>query len=449
MADTPSDTIAAIATPGGRGGVVIVRISGPAVQGVAARLIRHIPPPRMATLTPIVDAEGQLLDNGLALFFPSPHSFTGEDVLELHAHGGPVLLDMILQQAIGVGGVRLARPGEFTERAFLNGKMDLLQAEAVADLIESASADAVRGAAKSLHGEFSRQVEALRLKTVQLRVYVEGAIDFPDEEIDFLSEGNVAKRLQDLVTDLLAILANARQGVLLRDGMRVVIVGQPNVGKSSLINRLAGEELAIVSELPGTTRDIIQQQILIHGMPVHVVDTAGIRRSRDAIEREGIKRAQDQMQLADRLLLVVNAAEGITQEDQALLQRVPVDLPVTVIFNKIDLAGLAPSVGQEKVYLSARDGRGIDGLRQHLAHCMGLYSGANGGVFSARQRHLNALQRMEAVLCKAAQQFDRDSAGELLADDLQQAQRILNEITGEYTSDDLLGEIFSQFCIGK
>jgi tRNA modification GTPase len=444
------DTIVAVATPPGRGGIGIVRVSGPAVKHIAESLLGKLPRPRFATFTDFIDATGRPIDRGLALFFAAPHSFTGEDVLELHGHGGPVVIDMVLGRALELG-ARQAGPGEFSERAFLNGKLDLAQAEAVADLIEAGSESAARSALRSLEGEFSRRVHALVEAFTRLRMVVEAAIDFPEEEIDFLADARVLHELDVLEADIALLLASTQQGVLLHDGMTVVLAGPPNAGKSSLLNALAQSETAIVSHIPGTTRDVLRERIHIDGMPLHIVDTAGLRESHDEIESEGIRRAREQMERADRILLVLDDAvdAGAPAEVMDLL---PPRLPRTVIRNKIDLtgrdAGIENISGVVEIALSARTGAGLDGLRQHLKACMGFQT-AGEGAYIARRRHLDAIRRARDFLVQGRTQLKHSRAGELLAEDLRLAQQALSEITGEFTSDDLLGRIFSSFCIGK
>jgi tRNA modification GTPase len=446
------DTIAAVATPPGRGGVGIVRISGPGAPQIARALLGQLPSPRLATFTTFKDAGGEALDQGLALYFPAPHSFTGEHVLELHGHGGPVVMDLLLKRALTLG-ARLARPGEFSERAFLNGKIDLAQAEAVADLIESATQASARAALNSLQGVFSQRVQAITEALIRLRTHIEAAIDFPEEEIDFLADPALQNQFQSLETSLTALRADARQGSLLHDGMTVVLAGRPNAGKSSLLNALAQRDSAIVSELPGTTRDIVREQIAIDGMPLHVLDTAGLRASADAIEAEGVRRAHQAMARADRVLLLADDAAENTNSIHALLKELPTGLSVTLVRNKIDVSGRPPGLvaaaetGLPEVAVSARTGAGLDALRVHLKECMG-YETAGQGTFSARRRHLDALARTQQQLANGAQQL-RARRGELAAEELRQAQLALGEITGEFTSDDLLGRIFSSFCIGK
>jgi tRNA modification GTPase len=446
----PADTIAAIATPPGRGGIGIVRLSGPATRRIAESMLGKLPPPRHASFTRFHDRTGQAIDQGLALFFPAPHSFTGEDVLELHGHGGPVILDMVLGRALELG-ARPARPGEFSERAFLNGKMDLAQAEAVADLIEAGSETAARSALRSLEGEFSRRAHALVEGLTRLRLYVEAAIDFPEEEIDLLADERVRRELVVLESDIGQLFNSTRQGCLLHDGMTVVLAGPPNAGKSSLLNALAARDTAIVSPIPGTTRDVLRERIHIDGMPLHIVDTAGLRESRDAIESEGIRRAREQMESADRVLLVLDDAIGGSQPVD-VEKFLPLNLPRSVIRNKIDLsrraAGITKISGGVEIALSAKTGAGLDMLRQHLKESMG-FQPAGEGTFIARRRHLDAIRRAQEHMIQGRTQLKESRAGELLAEELRLAQQALSEITGEFTPDDLLGRIFSSFCIGK
>lgn len=445
------DTIAAIATPPGRGGVAIVRVSGPQVATITSAVCGDLPRPRTAAFRRFRDGTGECLDEGIALFFPAPASFTGEDVLELHGHGGPVVMDLLLARVLELG-ARLARPGEFSERAFLNDKLDLAQAEAIADLIASSTAAAARAALHSLQGEFSQRVHALVEELIALRTYIEAALDFPDEELDLLSDGHIAERLGALRERLAALQAAATQGRLLRDGMTVVIAGRPNAGKSSLLNQLAGREAAIVTAVPGTTRDVLREYISIDGMPLHVIDTAGLRESTDVVEQEGIRRAWQEIQAADRILLVVDDQYGITAEDRNLREQLPTDRELTVIYNKIDLTDRTPGsqTGEwgVEIRLSARDGRGVDDLRDHLKACMG-YQGVMEGGFLARRRHLDAIGRAGAALERATYQLEIVRASELVAEELREAQQALAEITGEFTSEDLLGRIFASFCIGK
>ncbi len=456
MTSLAADTIAAIATPPGRGGVGIVRISGPLVAHVMQHVLgksiaaRHAHYGAFYEQTP---AAPQPLDQGIALFFPSPHSFTGEDVLELHGHGGPVILDCLLRETLQLG-ARLARPGEFSERAFLNDKIDLTQAEAIADLIDSASEQAARSALRSLQGEFSRRIDALIDNLTALRIYVEAAIDFPEEEIDFLADGKVARDLVALLDELDAVLASARQGTLLREGITIVIAGAPNAGKSSLLNALAGKDSAIVTPIAGTTRDVLREHIQIDGLPLHIIDTAGLRDSPDEIEREGIRRAWREIEQADHLLLVIDSQASPSDLHQLWPTAAPISLdskPLTIVRNKCDLTNTPPALVEGSpttITLSAKTGAGIDLLRQHLKNSVG-FSGALEGNFLARRRHVDALQQARDYLCSGQRQLLSAAAGELLAEDLRLCQRTLGEITGAVSADDLLGKIFSSFCIGK
>jgi len=446
-----TDTIVAIATPPGRGGVGVVRVSGSTVPTLAQQLLGKLPSPRYAEYTSFRDHEGAPLDRGLALYFPAPHSFTGEHVLELHGHGGPVVMDLLLQRVISLG-ARAARAGEFSERAFLNGKLDLAQAEAIADLIESSTEQAARAAQRSLAGDFSAHIRNLIEQITELRAYVEAAIDFADDDVDFLSVPHVGERMQTLLRDLDAVLAGARQGSLLREGLRVVITGRPNVGKSSLLNCLAGREAAIVTDIPGTTRDVLREVIQLNGLPLHLMDTAGMRESGDIIEQEGMRRAQAELAQADHVLLVVDDVAGLAAEDRATIAAMPAGVALTVVYNKCDLSRCPPQredgVAHATVRLSARTGAGMDLLRERLQESAG-YLGASAGIFSARRRHLDALIRARAALESGCQQLYARRAGELLAEELRQAQNALAEITGAFTTEDLLGRIFSSFCIGK
>ncbi|MDP1709153.1 MAG: tRNA uridine-5-carboxymethylaminomethyl(34) synthesis GTPase MnmE [Gammaproteobacteria bacterium] len=446
-----ADTIVAIATPPGRGGVGVVRVSGPAVPAIAQQFLGKLPSPRYAEYTSFRDHEGMPLDRGLALYFPAPHSFTGEHVLELHGHGGPVVMDLLLQRVINLG-ARLARAGEFSERAFLNGKLDLAQAEAIADLIESSTEQAARAAQRSLAGDFSARIRKLIEQITELRAHVEAAIDFADDDVDFLSAPHVGERAQTLLRDLDAVLAGARQGSLLREGLRVVITGRPNVGKSSLLNCLAGREAAIVTGIPGTTRDVLREAIQLNGLPLHLMDTAGMRESGDIIEQEGMRRAQAELAQADHVLLVVDDVAGLAAEDRATIAAMSADVALTVVSNKCDLSRRPPQREDETAHavvrLSATTGAGMDLLRERLQESAG-YLGASAGIFSARRRHLEALIRARAALESGCQQLRARRAGELLAEELRQAQNALAEITGAFTTEDLLGRIFSSFCIGK
>jgi tRNA modification GTPase len=463
-----TDTIAAIATAAGRGGVGIVRVSGPKAAFVAQQLLAITLTPRHAHYCNFFShkefsCKQELIDKGLALFFPSPHSYTGEDVLELQGHGGPVVLDLLLSEILQLG-VRLARPGEFSERAFLNNKIDLVQAEAIADLINASHQQAARNAINSLQGVFSQQIKNLVEQLIQLRIYVEAAIDFPEEEIDFLSDGKVATDLEKILQTLQNIIAQTQQGVLLREGIRLVIAGKPNAGKSSLLNALTGNDTAIVTPIAGTTRDILREQIHIDGIPLHLIDTAGLRESDDTVEKIGITRAWQEIEKADRILLVVDASENSATDVQQLWPEFIAQLhtinnetlceKIILVRNKIDLinekTGLVVTTEKEKTYIniSAKNNAGITDLKQHLKHLMG-FTQNNEGQFTARRRHLDALNRAQDFLLTGKSQLMGYNAGELLAEDLRQTQNALNEITGEFTPDDLLGRIFSDFCIGK
>lgn len=455
--NVPRETIAAIATAPGRGGVGIVRVSGPLAGRTAQAILGRMPKPRFAHYGPFEDCDGQVIDEGIGLYFPGPNSFTGEDVLELQGHGGPVVLDMLLQRCLEMGS-RLARPGEFSERAFLNDKLDLAQAEAIADLIEASSAQAARNAVRSLQGAFSQRVDKLTEQLIGLRIYVEAAIDFPEEEIDFLADGHVLGMLDKVREELSTVLREAGQGALLRDGMTVVIAGRPNAGKSSLLNALAGREAAIVTEIAGTTRDVLREHIHIDGMPLHVVDTAGLRDTQDQVEMIGVQRALKAISEADRILLVVDATAPEATNPFALwpefLEQRPDPAKVTLIRNKADLSGdviglETSSDGHVTISLSAKaGGEGLELLREHLKACMG-YEQTSESSFSARRRHLEALHQASGALEHGRAQLTLAGAGELLAEDLRQAQHALGEITGAFSSDDLLGRIFSSFCIGK
>jgi tRNA modification GTPase len=449
MSASPRDTIAAAATPPGRGGVGIIRISGDEVRTVIDAVIGEPLQARHAHFVPFRDSAGAVLDSGIALFFPAPHSFTGEDVLELHCHGSPIVLDLILRRLLTLG-VRLARPGEFSERAFLNDKMDLAQAEAIADLIESTTEQAARCAQRSLQGEFSKAIHQLVDALINLRLYVEASIDFTEEDIDFLSEGAIATNLGELLTRLEHIQRMAQQGSLLREGMTVVIAGRPNAGKSSLLNCLAGRETAIVTEVAGTTRDTLREYIQIDGLPLHVIDTAGLRESEDIVEKEGIRRARDAMAKADRILLMIDDRRPEAGVQSAL--GLPENLPITRIHNKIDLTGREAGISQTaegtEIRLSVKTGAGLELLRRHLKDCAGYDSEADN-VFIARRRHLDALGRARDAVLSGLQQLQQSAAPELLAEDLRQAQNALSEITGAFTTEDLLDRVFSSFCIGK
>jgi tRNA modification GTPase len=449
---TRTDTIVAAATPPGRGGVGIVRLSGPKVPELAAVMLGELPAPRRATLARFLDARGEPLDAGLALFFPAPASYTGEHVLELHGHGGPVVIEALVSRAVELG-ARRAQAGEFTQRAFLNDKLDLAQAEAIADLIDAGSREAARAALRSLEGEFSAMVRGLTEAVIELRTYVEAAIDFPEEELDFLADRELAERFAAVRTHFDGVMESARLGRLLHEGMTVVLAGRPNAGKSSLLNRLAGYDAAIVTPIPGTTRDVVRERIALDGMPLHVLDTAGLRRGGDAVEEEGVRRARSEIARADRVLFVIDAAADSAgaawHEERA---RLPQHVPVTLVFNKCDIATGPPSADAAAVpprlQVSALTGAGVAELRTHLKECMG-YQTVEGGSISARLRHLESLALARGHTEEAARQLSESRAGELVAEELRAAQQALGEITGEFTSDDLLGRIFSSFCIGK
>ncbi len=444
-----TDTIAAVATPPGIGGVGIVRVSGPLVPTMAQAILGRSVQPRLATFGVFRETDGRFIDEGLALFFPAPKSFTGEDVLELQGHGGPVVLDLLLHRCLELG-ARAARPGEFTERAFLNGKLDLAQAEAVADLIESASVLSARLAGRSLQGVFSRRVEALIEQLIRTRTYTEATLDFPDEEIELTPESAVADDLCQMIAMTRELLAEAHQGRMIRDGLAVVIAGPPNAGKSSLLNALSCTDAAIVTPLPGTTRDLLKLDIQVDGLPIRVVDTAGIRPTQDPVEREGIRRARDQLAKADLILWIYDAACGPNEAQPADLP--DDDCPVTRVRNKIDLFGDSPEIIESaagtEIALSVKTGAGMDLLRRHLKARAGV-STVSEGAFTARRRHLDALRRGLAQLQAAQQTLLNKAGAELIAEDLLQAQQALGEITGHFSSDDLLGRIFSSFCIGK
>ncbi|NKB46720.1 MAG: tRNA uridine-5-carboxymethylaminomethyl(34) synthesis GTPase MnmE [Legionellales bacterium] len=446
------ETIVAQATPPGRGGVGVIRVSGPKTTVIAGTLLGALPKPRQATYASFLDAHQQVIDLGLALYFPAPHSFTGEDVLELHGHGSPVVMQTLIHRVTTLG-ARLAKPGEFSERAFLNQKIDLTQAEAIADLIDSASQQAARCAIRSLQGEFSKKIHQLVDALIQLRMFVEAAIDFPDEEVDFLTDANIGIQIQTLTEQVECIQTQATQGSVLRDGLHIVLAGQPNAGKSTLLNRLAGYEAAIVTDIPGTTRDIMREQLLIDGIPIHLFDTAGLRDSTDVIEQEGIKRATAAIQNADAVLLVIDSTQWFANPSREQLTQwlgfLPDTQQVTLILNKIDLTSQPPGLhviyDHPSIALSAKTGVGMDALRQWFCDLAGVHQ-PQETLFMARKRHLTALQQAHTHLQQAQQQL---AQGELLAEECRLAQQALSEITGEFTSDDLLGKIFSNFCIGK
>lgn len=450
------ETIVAQATAPGRGGIGILRVSGPLASQVAEAVLGKCPKPRMADYLPFKDSDGTVLDQGIALYFKGPHSFTGEDVLELQGHGGQVVLDLLLKRILNVDGIRLARPGEFSEQAFLNDKLDLAQAEAIADLIDATSEQAARSALKSLQGEFSNKINALVDSVIYLRTYVEAAIDFPDEEIDFLADGKIEANLRGIIEQLDGVRREAKQGSILREGMKVVIAGRPNAGKSSLLNALAGREAAIVTDIAGTTRDVLREHIHLDGMPLHIIDTAGLREATDEVERIGISRAWHEIEQADRIILMLDSSDPDSQDSESLrrefLAKLPSAIPLTVVRNKIDLSGesvgLTEADGGVVIRLSAQTLQGVDLLREHLKQAMGFQTGMEGG-FLARRRHLEALQKAAEHLQIGLLQLTEFHAGELLAEELRLVQSALSEITGQFTADDLLGNIFSSFCIGK
>jgi tRNA modification GTPase len=446
------DTIAAVASAPGRGAVGVIRISGADVPRIASQILGFLPAPRLAQLTNFLDAGGESIDRGLALYFPAPASYTGEHVLELQAHGGTLVGDMLLQRLLELG-CRMARPGEFSERAFLNGKIDIAQAEAIADLIDAGTTAAARAAVRSMQGEFSARIHSLQGQLTELRMLVEAAIDFPDEELEFLPGSVLQDRVSTILTSFDSITAAARQGSLLREGLNVVIAGPPNAGKSSLLNKLVGDEIAIVTDQPGTTRDVLRQHLHLDGLPLNLIDTAGLRATADVIEAEGVRRARNELQRADRVLYIWDAAlAGEPHDFSAALEELPPGVPVTLIFNKIDLTGAAPAVDESsspaRIFLSAKTGEGVGLLRAHLKAGAG-YSGGETGALSARRRHLDALARAKTCVAQAAESLTATRAFELFAEELRRAQLALGEITGEFTSDDLLGEIFASFCIGK
>jgi tRNA modification GTPase len=455
-----NDTIVAQATAAGKGSVGIVRVSGPQASAVAEQLLGHCPIPRQALYLPFNDHQGMAIDQGIAIYFKAPHSFTGEDVLELQGHGGQVVIDMLIAQIIKNSDTRLARPGEFSERAFLNDKMDLAQAEAIADLIDASSQQAAKSAMRSLQGEFSNQIKWLVEQVINLRMYVEAAIDFPEEEIDFLSDGKVAGDLKRITKQLSIIQDQAKQGSLLREGMQVVIAGKPNAGKSSLLNALAGRDAAIVTDIAGTTRDVLKEHIHIDGMPLHIIDTAGLRRSEDKVEQIGIQRAWDEIRNADQVLVVVDSTTTDILDPISdwpdLIQQLTGNVGITIVRNKIDITGEAADhqlVDSEQGVLplfriAANTGDGLSALTEHLKQCMG-FSSQTDGQFIARRRHLDALESASTHIYSGEQQLREYAAGEILAEELRIAQQYLSEITGEFSSDDLLGRIFSSFCIGK
>jgi tRNA modification GTPase len=443
MADM-AETIVAAATPPGTGGVAIVRISGSNVEAIARAALGSLPEPRTATYRNFHNAAGEKVDAGLALYFPAPASFTGESVLELHGHGGPMVVSLLVEAIVGLG-ARRAEPGEFSKRAFLNGKLDLAQTEAIADLINSGTAQAARAALRSLSGAFSKSVAALAEMLVRLRMHVEAAIDFPEEEIDFLDDAQLLRRLDECAAAFQALTEATVQGRVLRDGFQVVIVGKPNAGKSSLLNLLSGQDAAIVTEVAGTTRDILREQIDIDGLAVELVDTAGLREDPDRIEAEGLRRARKALRNADAVLWIQDATEP---EEDTLDEELPKGVPVTVVRNKVDLSGEGAGTVDGTVYLSAKNGAGIDALRARIRELAG-YENIGEGAFTARKRHLDALARAAEHFSIGQAALQEARAGELLAEELRLSQQALGEITGAVSSDELLGKIFSEFCIGK
>lgn len=443
------ETIAAVATPPGQGGVGIVRISGKQARYIAGQLLAKNISPRHAHYLPFLDENNKTIDSGIALFFEGPHSFTGEDVLELQAHGGPFVLDILLKRVLSLG-ARPARAGEFSERAFLNDKIDLAQAEAIADLIAAESHEAARAAMHSLNGEFSKEINILVEQLTQLRIHVEAALDFPEEEIDFLADKAIEKKLKTVTEKLQQVKASAKQGRLLKEGMTVVIAGKPNAGKSSLLNQLSGQDTAIVTNIPGTTRDILREHIQIDGLPLHIIDTAGLRESEDIVEKEGIRRALKEIEKADRLLYVMDSDSA--EEEKEVINNFSAKLGITFVRNKIDENNLAAGIKEKsekitEIYLSAKTGEGVDLLKQHLKECMGFETRVEG-KYMARRRHLEAIEAAEQHLASAELNLEYRH-GELVAEELSLAQNQLAGITGEFSSDDLLGRIFSDFCIGK
>ncbi len=451
-----NETIIAQATPPGRGGVGIIRVSGPKTELVAQTILDKLPAVRKADYLSFLDEDKQTIDQGIAILFKAPHSFTGEDVLELQGHGGPVIMDMLMRRILKIEGIRMARPGEFSERAFLNDKMDLTQAEAIADLIDATSEQAAKSAMHSLQGEFSKKINQLTESLIHLRIYVEASIDFPEEEVDFLADGKIATALYSIMDNLSAVQQQAKQGSIIREGMKVVIAGRPNAGKSSLLNALAGKESAIVTEIAGTTRDVLREHIHIDGMPLHIIDTAGLRDSSDRVEQIGIERAWEEIESADQVLFMLDGTTTDATDPHKIwpdfMDRLPASIGLTVIRNKADLTGEALTAteaqGHPVFKISAKENLGLTELKAHLKQCMG-YQGSTEGGFIARRRHLEAIARAEEHLQIGKEQLEVYMAGELLAEELRLAQEQLSEITGEFTSDDLLGRIFTSFCIGK
>ena len=448
MLSSNADIIAAVATAQGRGGVGVVRISGRDVRAIANGILGRLSPPRHATYGNFLDDKGDVLDQGIALYFPAPHSYTGEEVLELQGHGGPAVLQLLLQRCLDLG-ARLAQPGEFTRRAFLNDKLDLAQAESVADLIDANTAEAAKSAMRSLRGEFSAAIHELLADLIHLRMMVEAMLDFPEEEVDIIDIKRRDALLSSIKLKLQRTLDSAKQGSLLREGAHVVIAGQPNVGKSSLLNRLSGEDLALVSDIPGTTRDVIRQAIQVRGVPLHIMDTAGLRQSEDEVENMGIARTHQTLSRADLILLLLDASRGMTAGDEAILAGLPAEIPRLLVYNKADLLTVKATDNAEThgpfVFVSAKTGEGLEELLSKLLDAVG-WRDQESGSFMARERHLRALALAQTHLCQAQTVL---ATAELFAEELRLTQNALNEITGEFSSDDLLGEIFSRFCIGK
>lgn len=444
---TKSDIIVAIATAPGRGGIGIVRISGVNLSGITSTILGGIPEPRKAILSSFTERSGDLIDQGIAIFFPAPHSYTGEDVLELQGHGGTAVLQLLLQRCLELG-ARLAHPGEFTQRAYLNDKLDLAQAESVADLIEASTSQAAKSAAQSLRGDFSRVVLRLVANLIDLRMLVEAMLDFPEEQLELPDYSQRDAKFQVIRSDVQRTLELAQQGSLLREGAHVVLIGQPNVGKSSLLNRLSGDDVALVSEIPGTTRDVIKQSIHLNGIPLHIFDTAGMRETNDVVEKLGIERTRSTFHQADVILLLMDASQGLMPDDLRILKELPQKTPRLFIFNKVDLCQQSSLVkainGEIHIYLSAKTGDGINLLKEHLLNTIGWHQ--EEGVFIARERHINALGKAREHLNRAASESSR---AEFYAEELRLAQLELSSITGEFTADELLGEIFSRFCVGK
>lgn len=456
FSSSQKETIAAQATAPGRGGVGIIRVSGPEVKNVAVAILGKVPELRKAEYLTFKDQKGQALDQGIAIYFKGPNSFTGEDILELQGHGGPVILDMLLKEILALPKIRMADPGEFSEQAFLNDKLDLTQAEAIADLINSSSEQAARCALHSLQGDFSKLVKQMVNDTIHLRMYVEAAIDFPEEEIDFLADEKVVNDLKAIIAQVADVKNKAQQGSIIREGMRVVIAGRPNAGKSSLLNALSGKESAIVTDIEGTTRDVLTEQIHIDGMPLHIIDTAGLRESADKVEQIGIERAWQEIKQADRVLLMIDSAQDEKQDPKAVwpefFEKLPDNIGLTIIRNKADISqvktGFSEVNSTPTITLSAKTGEGVTTLTEHLKHIMG-YQGSTEGGFMARRRHLVALEQAHQHLEIGFEQLESYVAGEILAEELRFCQEELNKITGEFTNDDLLSQIFSSFCIGK